>query len=123
VDLYGLGARAASTGLGTDFYSSATPDPTDASLLAANFLTSATSVGSTTFSLGLLTTYLNAQYAGGAGIGQFVFLRLNADAAAGSASANDQRYRIATANNNLTTYSHIAPVIDFAAVPEPASLA
>lgn len=83
-DLYGLGRRSSSTVLGSDYYGqTTTSDPTDATHLQSEILTNATPLGSVaTSSSGdaALLTYLNTQYASGAGIGEFVFLRLNTTA-------------------------------------------
>ncbi len=80
-DLYGLGRRAANTVLTTDYHGSTTAiDITDATLLQVEILTNTTPLGLINTSLNgsvALTDYLNAQYANGAGIGQYVFLRLN----------------------------------------------
>jgi hypothetical protein len=122
LDLYGLGRRDTSPVATGDGYWGATPDPTDATLLAADFLTPATAVGDVTFSGASLNAYLNAQYGGGSGIGDFVFLRINPDLAAGSDPSNNQRYRVSTANNTGTTsYSKIIPQINYDAVPEPSA--
>lgn len=84
-DLYGLGRRASATVLGTDHYGrTAVNDPTDATVIQENILVDATATGPVTTSPTggtSLRNYLNAQYAGGAGAGQFVFLRVNTAAA------------------------------------------
>ena len=81
LDLYGLGRRASSAVLAGDYYGqSSTVDPTDATLLQNNILISTTANGPVYTSSGgatALRTYLNSQYAGGAGAGQYVFLRLS----------------------------------------------
>lgn len=80
-DLYGLGRRSSPTVLGSDFYGqSTTADPTDATRLQSNILNNLTPLGTVGTSAAgdtALRNYLNAQYASGAGIGQYVFLRLN----------------------------------------------
>lgn len=80
-DLYGLGRRASSEVLGSDYYGqTATVDPTDAVLLQADILTNGTAIGLVNSSAqgGIaLRDYLNGQYDAGAGIGEYVFLRLN----------------------------------------------
>ncbi len=80
-DLYGLGRRAAAEVLPADYYGqTGAPDPTDAELLQAGILTSAMPFGivNTSTPGGVaLRAYLNSQYGGGTGIGQYVFLRLN----------------------------------------------
>ncbi len=91
-DLYGLGRRTAPTVLTTDFYSqSPTADPTDATRLQQTILSNSTPTGPVSTSAGgnaNLVNYLNAQYAGGAGAGQYVFLRINTrDTKSGVSSA------------------------------------
>lgn len=80
-DLYGLGLRDTSTVLAADYYGqTSTADPSDATRLQTSILTNATplgAVGTSTDGNTALLNYLNAQYASGAGIGKFVFLRLN----------------------------------------------
>ena len=91
-DLYGLGRRTAPTVLTTDFYSqSSTADSTDATRLQETILSNSTPIGPVSTSAGgnaNLVNYLNAQYAGGAGAGQYVFLRINTrDTKSGVSSA------------------------------------
>jgi hypothetical protein len=80
-DLYGLGRRDAATVLAGDYYGqTSTADPSDATRLQTSILTNATPLGQVGTSASgntALLNYLNAQYASGAGIGKFVFLRLN----------------------------------------------
>ena len=82
-DLYGLGRRAASTVLAGDYYGeTATADPTDATLLQNNILIASTTTGvmsSNSAGGTALRNYLNAQYAAGAGAGQYVFIRFSAE--------------------------------------------
>jgi hypothetical protein len=84
-DLYGIGRRASPTVLGSDHYGrTAANDPTDATKIQASILVDATATGPVTTSPTggtSLRNYLNAQYAGGAGAGQYVFLRINTAAA------------------------------------------
>jgi len=125
-DLYGLGRRSSSTVLGSDFYSqSATPDPTDATRLQQSILTDGTPLGLVTTTEGgsaNLVNHLNAQYAGGTGAGEFVFLRINTRSAksgvsyatltmseGGVAGAVDTRPRISyQASNPAPTITSIA---------------
>lgn len=85
-DLYGLPRRATSDPLLTDYFGrDAGPDPTaGVVLIQDNFLTNTTTVNAqvTTSTAGndALRDYLNAQYDGGNGIGEYVFLRINTDA-------------------------------------------
>ncbi|QTN32924.1 DUF5060 domain-containing protein [Akkermansiaceae bacterium] len=82
VDLYGLGKRITADVYGTDYYGeSATPDPTDATLIQGNILNAGTGTGLKTSNASTaLASYLNAQYDGGNGIGKYVFLRLSTTA-------------------------------------------
>jgi hypothetical protein len=84
-DLYGIGRRLSPTVLGSDYYGrTATLDPTDATRIQTSVLTDSTALGPVTTSAAASTSlrnYLNAQYAGGAGAGQYVFLRINTAAA------------------------------------------
>lgn len=84
-DLYGLGRRASPEVLGADYHGRTTAvDTTNATALQPAILVDATATGPlTTSSTGStnLRNYLNAQYAGGAGAGQYVFLRINTAAA------------------------------------------
>lgn len=85
-DLYGLGRRVGATVLASDYYGQTTPvDPSDATLIQNNILTSSTATA--------LTNYLNTQYANGAGAGQYVFLRLSSDTAPGGSN----RYNLTSA--------------------------
>lgn len=88
-DLYGLGARATSAIAGSDFFIGAS-DGTDATIIQNDLLTNSQDGGNNGLPAGTAVTtgvsgsanllgYLNAQYASGAGAGQFVFLRINAD--------------------------------------------
>ena len=80
-DLYGLGRRASSEVLASDFYSqSSTEDSSDATRLQQTIMNDSTPLGLVSTSAGgsaNLVSYLNAQYAGGAGAGDYVFLRIN----------------------------------------------
>lgn len=81
-DLYGLGRRAGPTVLTNDYWAGTNAvDPTDATLLQNNLLLTPPATGLAISSGTALAYYLNAQYAGGAGAGQFVFLRLSTDTA------------------------------------------
>jgi hypothetical protein len=97
VDLYGLGSRATATVLASDYYGqTATADPSDATFLQNNILISSMPIGLVvTSSSGgtALKNYLTAQYAGGAGAGKYVFLRLSTD----SVSTSARRYTVASA--------------------------
>ncbi len=93
VDLYGLGIRGTPTVLASDYWADTDlVDTTDATFLQDNILTPSSTLGTTT-SVDI-ADYLNAQYASGAGAGQFVFLRLSTDADL----SNSQRYFITSAD-------------------------
>ncbi|MDA7880792.1 hypothetical protein N9A94_00625 [Akkermansiaceae bacterium] len=80
-DLYGLGRRSGSLVLPSDFYSqSPDPDPSDATRVQQTIMNNSTPVGLVSTTAGgraNLRSYLNTQYAGGAGAGEYVFLRIN----------------------------------------------
>ena len=118
VDLYALGRRATATVLATDYYGATTAlDPTDASLLQDRILVPTSTIGITTTSVvgsANLTSYLNAQYAGGAGAGQFVFLRFSSE----SAVAGGNRYALTSAEGAAGNVG-IWPQIDYTLTPEP----
>ena len=122
-DLYGLGFRSSAAVLASDFYAGPTPDPTDATLLQADFLTFGASGGSEDVETNAaadatLLDYLNAQYANGAEGGDFVFFRLNPDVA--TTPNNFERYQIAAEENN--TFSPAELTIE-TVVPEPGTMA
>lgn len=83
-DLYGLGRRSSSAVQTSDFYSqTSTADSTDATRLQQTIVNNNTPVGLVSTTSGgnaNLRSYLNAQYAGGAGAGEYVFLRINSRA-------------------------------------------
>lgn len=101
-DLYGLGRRVSSTVVSSDYYgeTSAT-DSTDAVRLQTNILTSATATGrisSNTIGSNSLRDYLNAQYEGGAGAGQYIFLRLSSN----GVIDNIERFHLSSADSTTT---------------------
>lgn len=98
VDLYGLGRRASATVLASDYYGeTTTADPTDATLLHNNLLISTTATGVVATSAAAFRNYLNAQYASGAGAGQYVFLRLSSETPATGVN----RYSLTSANGGV----------------------
>ncbi len=115
-DLYGLGRRAAATVLGSDYYGrTAVDDLTDATVIQAGILVDATPEGIiTTSATGgtSLRNYLNAQYAGGAGAGQYVFLRVNTAAAPTSVS----RATLTMAESGVVGPPDTRPQIDYSLV-------
>ncbi len=100
-DVYGLPARDAATVLASDAFVGSL-DSTDATRLADNWINfdTATSpaTGTRTLSNPALVSYLNAQYASGAGAGRHVFIRLSPDAA-GNTWKN---YQFASADHGTT---------------------
>lgn len=86
VDLYGLGNRSSATVVSDDYYVGAdttTYDPTDATLIKENMISSGTAApGGTIFSTNVpaLTTYLNSNSTTAAGT-RYVFLRVGTDVA------------------------------------------
>ena len=101
IDLYGLGSRASSTVIAGDYYGqTTTADPSDATFLQNNILVSTTPVGSVSTSASgstALKNHLNTQYAGGAGAGKYVFLRLSSD----SVSTSAKRYTVTSAESAI----------------------
>jgi autotransporter-associated beta strand protein len=102
IDLYGLGSRTNAAVLTSDYYGETTTvDPTDATYLQNNILTSSSSaslVTTNTAGSTALKSYLNAQYASGAGIGKHVFLRLSSDTAPGGVA----RYALTSAEGGAS---------------------
>ncbi len=109
VDLYGLGRRASATVLATDYYGQTTTvDPSDATLLQNDFLTSSSANGPiyTNSSGTSLRNYLNTQYANGAGAGQYVFIRLSPDSAPSVAASFSITSANASANAPRIIYNN-----------------
>ena len=83
VDLYGLGLRANSTVLGSDYYGGSLDTTPGVTLLEAGIITPSTSQTSADSPVNVFSTdiasYLNTLYADGANAGQFVMMRFNAD--------------------------------------------
>jgi hypothetical protein len=119
-DLYGLGSRTSSTVATGDYYLGSGDDTTDAtklqdSILAAGVTTANSTVTTDVAGSAALLAYLNSEYAGGAGVGEFVFLRLSPDKAI---TVNATGYNVYTANEATNP----KPTITYEAIPEPASL-
>ncbi|HEV7299186.1 MAG TPA: hypothetical protein VGN72_07455 [Tepidisphaeraceae bacterium] len=124
-DLYGLGARPSASVSNTDFFLGGI-DATDATPIQDNFINAsntnrfATNVTKTTSLSGdtALLAYLNAQYAAGTGIGNYVFLRINPDNPAGGEFDRISNYSANAVNEAFR------PVINYTAVavPEPTGL-
>jgi hypothetical protein len=128
-DLYGLPSRASSSVLATDYYLG-NNDTTNATKLQDNILHNTTPdvlentfVSSSTIGSAALLSYLNDEYAAGAGAGEYVFLRLNPDANMGTTISNFG-YNVYTANapiNDPVNLSTFGPYITFTAIPEPSA--
>lgn len=113
VDLYGLGRRASSEVLTGDYHgeTSAT-DPTDAVRLQTNILTTASATGRIATSHAgsvALINYLNTQYEGGIGAGQYVFLRLSTNAPIDAV----KRYTLTSADAAAADKTLFGPVITY----------
>lgn len=112
-DLYGLGRRSSPTVVAGDYHGQTTAlDPTDATLLQRNILNDGTAFGlisPSSAGQGALRDYLNAQYASGAGIGEYVFLRLNT---AGKRDAID-RATLTMSEGGQTSPTDTRPRISF----------
>ena len=131
VDLYGIDSRPILDDtpgntfqvLFEDFYAGPDVDP-NATLLAEDIITpdDIPAAGVTPLFSTDITEYLNAQYDGGAGVGELVFLRLNPTFDPDVIVDNRSGYFIASGDNANVA---LQPVINFtsvAAIPEPTSL-
>lgn len=121
-DLYGIGRRSTPTVLGSDYYGrTATLDPTDATRIQTSVLTDSTPLGPVTTSTAASTSlrnYLNAQYAGGAGAGEYVFLRINTAAAPTGVS----RANLTMAEGGAEGPPDTRPQINFTQIDFPPSI-
>jgi autotransporter-associated beta strand protein len=119
-DLYGLARRASAVVLTNDYWTAtSTVDPSpNATLLETNLMTPASPLGliTTTDNGNInLVDFLNAQYAGGAGAGQFVFLRLSTDRAE-TGGAN--RYQITSAEGaGAASNTNLWPQVNYTLNP------
>jgi len=116
VDVYGLGRRVSPTVQTNDYWTAtAALDPTDATFLEDNIITAnSTDYGlKTTANQAALVAYLNAQYAAGAGAGQYVFLRLSTDT---PQTGGANRYNLTSAEGSAGDAS-IWPQINYTTVP------
>ena len=126
VDLYGLGVRANSAVLGSDYYGGSLDTTPGVSLLEAGIITPSTPKTAADSPVNVFSTdiasYLNTLYADGANAGQFVMLRFNADVS-GLSSLSDVVYHLETAPGNGTPGD--LPQINYtlAPVPEPGIMA
>ena len=115
VDLYAIRTASTPDLLATDYYSSATPDPS-ATMIQAAFM-DPSSTASTPSSPNIFTdaggdaallSYMNTNYAGGAGAGDYFFLRLSY--ASDTMPAGYDAYKITSRN---TAAQGDWPVISF----------
>ncbi len=120
VSLYAMARRDSGSVVAGDYYGgTSTADPTDATLLQKSFLTSASSSGINSLTVvgrANLASYLNTQYAGGAGAGKFVFLRMSSESLVTAGNS----YNITSAEggtNNIT----LRPQIEYSVNPGPIS--
>lgn len=136
-DLYGLGYRASSTVLPTDWYSG--PNDTNNTLLEAAIIppsfTFSGLVTTTSAADAALLSYLNAQYTAGAVGGDFVFLRLSSSVTNGDNTRvnfvdnADLAYYLDSVYPGTLSYwqGQYSPRIDVAltdvVTPEPATVA
>ena len=120
VDLYGLGRRDAAPTIAVgDYYFANGADSTDATRLQVDILTPTSTPNSIISTDGTgsanLLAFLNAQYAGGVGVGEYVYLRLNVD---GALNNIVRGYNVNTAD---VADAASKPTITFEAIPEPAT--
>jgi chitodextrinase len=126
IDLYGIPHRGSSSVVAADYYEGAYAGDTTAATLQDNIITVGTPTGSVTTDLGggdNLVDYLNAQYAAGAGSGDFIFIRLNSDVIDESSY---RYYRVETANSSnppVLTFDTNTAAADAQAPTVPSSLA
>lgn len=121
VDMYALASRVQPTILPSDWFMAADDLTPGVVKLQDNFLTTATvasdlyptSPGANT----LLLDYLNAQYAGGANIGSYVFIRLNMDKVG---IGSGDRYNLTTFNGVGASETEGNQLV-YNTVPEPSA--
>ena len=131
VDLYGIDSRPILDDtpgntfqvLFEDFYAGPDVDP-NATLLAEDIITpdDIQAAGVTSLFSTDITEYLNAQYDGGAGVGELVFLRLNPTFDPDVIVDNRSGYFIGSGDNADVTRQPVINFTSVATVPEPTSL-
>jgi hypothetical protein len=116
MDVYGLGRRSTATVLAGDYYRGAYDgDTTDATAIQPSLATKTTPAGVLTLNASgqaNLQGYLQSQYAGGAGAGQYVFLRLGHQA-----EQLTSRYWVVSTANNATVASRPTITISYEVTP------
>lgn len=118
IDLYGLGRRSSADVVGSDYYGETTAvDPTDATLLEATILYAGKPSGlAQTSAAGsqALKDYLNAQYASGAGAGDYVFLRMSSTSTTDTA----RRFELTSADGAVSSPTDTRPRIVYGESPD-----
>ncbi|HTI98657.1 MAG TPA: PEP-CTERM sorting domain-containing protein [Dongiaceae bacterium] len=126
VDLYGLGTRANSTALGSDYFGGSLDSTPGVTLLTDNIITPSTPHQNADDPAGTFSSdislYLNTMYANGANAGQFVMFRFSADVT-GLNSSSDLVYHLETNPGNGTPNDLPQITYTLTAVPEPATVA
>ncbi|MDP0495917.1 MAG: hypothetical protein Q7Q73_06875 [Verrucomicrobiota bacterium JB024] len=118
IDLYGIDAGASADPTSSMGYFGASDPATNVTLVESNFLeanSGYTADQTISTSASALVDYLNAQYAGGAGAGQYVYLRLNPTITFGSAPRGYNIY-------GSGADSELVPQLSYT-IPEPSSVA
>ena len=115
VDLWGLdGSTSSTTTIPVNsFFNGSSSDP-NYFLIQDDFLVTVTNNTTYTTSGPNLAAFLNGEYAGGANIGKYVFIRANPD----TTPTGTNGYNLATADSTTTAFQ---PVINYTAIPEPGS--
>lgn len=130
VDLYALPAGSTSSPSFADgYYVGSVPDTTNATLIANSFITPSSTSGGGVVTLtdsgATLLNYLNAAYAGGAGAGSYVYLRLSPKALPSSDGGYDIYSNNTGGRSEGGAETSAVPTLTYttAVVPEPATLA
>ncbi len=119
IDLYGIAAAASAAPASSMGYFGANDTSLDATKLVSSFLQANAGYTANTAidtSSSTVVDYLNAQYDGGAGIGQFVYFRLNPTITFASAPRG---YNLL----GSTASDALKPSLTFTQVPEPSTTA
>ncbi len=113
VDLYALPRRATSNILPADYYTGPIGAAPNGTALQASILTPAsatdTRYDTQPATNDILRTFLNAQYAGGTGAGQYIFLRFSLQGPTGA----DVRYNITSADGGVAGPPDTRPIIGY----------
>lgn len=118
-DLYGLASSSSSTVQASTYY--AGPLDSAATLIQDNLVTPSSAGSSITISPAMLTSYLNAAYANGAGAGKYVFFRVNSDLAGLNSFTRYKFYSTEYSGGSFywpsLTYTTAAAPIGWAQIP------